>query len=459
MHRLAFLAVAAALLLLSCARPTGSTFAPPAGRGVDAVKQDVKICEREAEPGAGAYAEALGVGMVVRFGAIPAGTAAGAAAAAPPDTARPPGAPPPKGEINWGAVTTATLGTLAGVVFGPIVAMNKASDLVDEARQERFERCMVARGYSRTEPAARGGKEARSRQKTIGVLHLGAMEASLRDTIVGALAGPDHVISLGTAEDEAGLGGVAAELMRQRPDVLIASGPAAVAAIREVGGLTPMVAIVPEYDAVELDLARETGPFNGNLPAIASLGPRAEVRCLEALKLALPSLSRVAILGGHAGGAGARWRPDLKRALDRLGIEGVWIVVPPDNGEEAFALARERQPDALLVLAGSADSKSRKHIASLSAAHSLPAAMTAEDFVDVGGFMSCAADRADVWRRTAELAGSILGGRRADEIPIVEPVSWNIAVNSRVARTLSLNLHPDLLMRVRRVVTDSATPH
>ena len=458
--RLAVLAIAAPLLLLGCARATGTSLAPPADRGVDAVKQDVKACEREAEPGAGTYAGALGVGMLVRVGAVPAGTAAGAAAAPPEPARTPQGGPPPKGAeaVNWGAVTGAALGTLAGVFFGPVVAMSTASDLVNEARQERFERCLLGRGYARIDPGEKDSKSARSRQKTVGVLHLGPVDGPLRDTIAGTLAGPDRVISIGAAEDEAGLGGVAAELMRQRPDVLIADGPAAVAAIRQVRGSTPLVAVVPEYDAVELELARENGRFKGNLTAIAAPGPVAEARCLEALKLALPALSRVAIMRGLDGGAGALWRPELKRTLDRLGLEGLWIVVPPDNGEEAFELARERQPQALLVLAGAADARARRRLAALSAVHRLPAAMSVEDFVDVGGFISCAATRVDIWRQAAEMVSSILDGQRADELRIREPASWTVAVNRSAAQALKLDLQPELLMRVHRIVTESTGP-
>ena len=94
----------------------------------------------------------------------------------------------------------------------------------------------------------------------------------------------------------------------------------------------------------------------------------------------------------------------------------------------------------------------RQSIAAMSERYRLPAIYRSSDYVSAGGLMSYGANYADLCRRAAGYVDKILKGAKAGDLPIEQPVKFELVINQRVARAMGLTIPRDLLSRADRVL-------
>jgi putative tryptophan/tyrosine transport system substrate-binding protein len=176
---------------------------------------------------------------------------------------------------------------------------------------------------------------------------------------------------------------------------------------------------------------------------------------LEILKELVPSLSRVAVLWNVTyAPAGLRFK-GTEDAGRKLGIAVISARVrEPGDLERAFAELQRARAQAVIVMSDpmTAAYAQRKRIAELAAAHRLPAIYALREFVEAGGLISYAASLVDQYRRAARYVDRIFKGAKAGELPVEQPIAFELWINAKAAKAIAFAIPPSLLLRADRVI-------
>ena len=246
-------------------------------------------------------------------------------------------------------------------------------------------------------------------------------------------------------------GDLAAELVRLKVDVIVASNPAATLAAKKVTTSTPIV-MVHTPDPVQLGLVASLGRPGGNITGTTTLSADLSVKQLELLKEAIPEAARVAVLWNPVNPWHARALEGAQSAARSLGAQLRGVEVRA--GEEIVAAfgAITKRTDAVLVLSDPMTFFHRARIADLASKRRLPTMHGVRGYVDAGGLMSYWAHQADLYRRAASYVDRILKGAKPGDLPIEQPTKFELVINLKTARALGLTLPPSLLARADEVI-------
>ena len=94
----------------------------------------------------------------------------------------------------------------------------------------------------------------------------------------------------------------------------------------------------------------------------------------------------------------------------------------------------------------------QKHIVELAAKRRLPTIYPDSDWIQAGGLMSYGPDSADIYRRAAVYVDKVLKGRPPSDLPVQQPIKYDLMINLKTAKTLGLTIPPVVLMRAERVI-------
>ena len=208
-------------------------------------------------------------------------------------------------------------------------------------------------------------------------------------------------------------------------------------------------------DPLEAGLATNLARPGGNLTGI-TLDAGIEIwgKRLELLKEAVPSTAKAAFLGMREGWEGS-FGQFLRDAGRRLGISIVSMVPQagtPAEIERVFAEMGQQLADAVLV-SGEGDLYAHRHlIAELANKNRLPAICPYRDYVDAGVLMGYTVDLAELLKRMADDVHQILRGVKVGDIPIYQATKFELLINLKTAKALSLALPPALLARADEMI-------
>ena len=120
--------------------------------------------------------------------------------------------------------------------------------------------------------------------------------------------------------------------------------------------------------------------------------------------------------------------------------------------ETAFKEATKAGSAALAVTGSPFMNSNQKRIAELAIKHRLPAIYTRADYVASGGLMSYGADRTEPTKRAAYYVDRILKGAKPADLPVEQPMRFELVINLKTAKTLGLTIPPMVLTRATKVV-------
>ena len=119
--------------------------------------------------------------------------------------------------------------------------------------------------------------------------------------------------------------------------------------------------------------------------------------------------------------------------------------------EGAFRTAKAEQANAMYVLPSPTFARHRARLAELAVKHRLPGVYEDKQYVDAGGLMSYGPSFPDLFRRSASYVDRILKGAKPGDLPIEQPMKFELAINLRAAKALGLTIPPSLLLRADHV--------
>jgi len=248
---------------------------------------------------------------------------------------------------------------------------------------------------------------------------------------------------------------LALELVRLKVDIIVTSGgSAAVLAAKNATKTIPIV-MVTGSDPVGTGLVASLARPGENITGLSVGGPALYGKRLELLKETVPKISRVGVLRNPTHPASALDLKEIQTAAHALGLQLQSLELrTPDDIEGAFEAATEAQAQALLVTNESPISLSAggKRIVDLVAKSRLPAMYADREWPNAGGLMSYGANNVDLFSRAAIFVDKILKGAKPGDLPIEQPMKFELAINLKAAKQIGLTIPPNVLARADRVI-------
>jgi len=244
---------------------------------------------------------------------------------------------------------------------------------------------------------------------------------------------------------------LAAELVAQKVDLIVAGAAIAGRAAKEATTTIPVV-FVAVGDAVEFGLVSNLARPDANLTGTSFFSIELAAKRLAVLKDALPRVKRVGTVlnpetPGHASVLHAM--ETTARSLNlELQLFDVHRASDFDAALSAFAKGRV---EALAVPNQAMLNVNAERIANLAAARRLPSIGGAE-FADVGCLLGYGPSFIDLYRRAAVYVDKILKGARPRDLPVEQPTKFELVINMKTATALGVKLPESVLFRADRVI-------
>jgi putative ABC transport system substrate-binding protein len=245
---------------------------------------------------------------------------------------------------------------------------------------------------------------------------------------------------------------LAAELVRRRPDAIVAPSPVAIEAVRTATKTIPAVMIFAAADPVELGMVASLARPGGNITGVAlSAGTTLTSKRLELLKEVIPRAARIGLLTTKEPGARAQVR-EAEQAAAQLRVKLVVVEARGRDYERAFATLASERPDALCVLASVILNNDRMQIIELASRHRLPAIYQWREHVDAGGLMSFGSSLREIFQRVAIFVDRIFKGANPGDLPVEQPTQFELGINLKTAKALGITIPSSLLVRADHVI-------
>ena len=248
------------------------------------------------------------------------------------------------------------------------------------------------------------------------------------------------------------LPGLAEELVRIPSGVIIAAGgPVSAIAARKATDSVPIV-FTTISDPVKIGLVASINRPGGNVTGVAGLTSELDPKRMEMLLQVKPSTRLVgALVNPNRPGVDANIK-ELQAAAQTMGLELIIQKVGASEGlDAAFAELAEKKIDALVVTADPFFNFRRTQVMALVQRYAIPAVYQWREFVEEGGLMSYGPSIADAYHQSGVYAGRILKGAKPADLPVVQPTRFELVINLKTAKTLGLEISPQLLARANSV--------
>jgi putative ABC transport system substrate-binding protein len=307
-------------------------------------------------------------------------------------------------------------------------------------------------------PFASSAEEAK-KKFTVGLLHpgqstaVGARIAAVREGVDGLgksrSAGIEIVTRLADG-DLSRLPGLAADLVGNRIDVMVAAGPPAIEAASGATKSIPVIAIDLESDPVASGFVASLARPGGNITGVFLDFPDFSAKCLQLLVESVPGLAAIGILWDPTGSLQLK---SVEAAARGLGINTQVFEARRvgDLADAFYALDRSRL-QGLLCLSSPLIGGNPQLVADLAIRRNIPTISLFPDIAREGGLLAYGPDIQGLYRQAGAMAGKILHGANVAELPAERPTRFLLVANLRTAKLLGIALPTSILLRADEVI-------
>ncbi len=290
-----------------------------------------------------------------------------------------------------------------------------------------------------------------SRQSLVEAGRYAALMDGLRER--GYVEGKNFVLEARFADGHADrMDGLAAELVRQKVDLILSTGTPASRAAQRATTTIPIVVTVttdPVGDGLAASLARP----GGNITGMSSGAEDTVLKLLELLLVAVPKLTRIAVIANSENSTHSQQQSRLQAAAKQAGKQVVPVRVrTSEEIERGFATMNREHVDAVIILIDTFLFSQRTKIAALALKHRLPSIYPVAAYAEAGGLMSYGVDTNDNFRRAGIFVDKILKGTKPGDLPFEQPTRYNFVINRKTANALGVKISGELLTRADRVI-------
>jgi putative tryptophan/tyrosine transport system substrate-binding protein len=250
---------------------------------------------------------------------------------------------------------------------------------------------------------------------------------------------------------------VAAELVGLAPDVILAYGPPAVAALRRETRSIPIV-FAQVSNPLGAGFVESMAHPGGNITGFTNFELTIGGKWLEALKEIAPRVTRSAIISNPDNASQGGFLGAIEVAAASLGIQVVPVALraaaePERTITERAIDAFAREPNGgMIVLPDFITINLRQPIVTLAARNRLPTVYPFRFFATTGGLMSYGVDQIEQSRQAASYVDRILKGAKPADLPVQAPTKFELVINLKTAKTLDITVPPSLLARADELI-------
>jgi putative ABC transport system substrate-binding protein len=244
----------------------------------------------------------------------------------------------------------------------------------------------------------------------------------------------------------------AADLVRMKVDVIVASSNSAIIALKQATSTIPVV-MTTVSDPIGAGFIQSLGRPGGNITGLTVIGEDLSGKRLELLKEINPKITRVAVLRNLTIPTHAVLWKETQDAATSLGLRLIALDIRgPEDIEAAFRAMVKERSEAFMVLPEPITTTHRQKIVDLAAKNRLPGMYPFGDFVEAGGLIYYGPNRTEIWRRSAFYVDKILKGAKPADLPVEQPKKFEFIINLKAAKQIGLTIPPNVLARADKVI-------
>lgn len=242
----------------------------------------------------------------------------------------------------------------------------------------------------------------------------------------------------------------ATEFVQKKVDVIVTSAYGVVAA-KQATSTIPIV-FAAYGDAVSNGIVGSVARPGGNVTGLSIQPRELSSKRLELLRDIIPNVRRLAALVNANYSGVAQEVIGIRTASAALNIEANILEIQTADDIEAALATLAGQTDALYVYSEPLTNSNRHQIIRAATAAKIPTIFGFREFVDAGGLISYGPDFTDLFKRAAEFADKILRGAPPADMPVQQPVKFDLIINLKAAKALGLKISETVLIRADEVI-------
>jgi ABC-type uncharacterized transport system substrate-binding protein len=243
---------------------------------------------------------------------------------------------------------------------------------------------------------------------------------------------------------------IAAEFVRLKVDVIVTAGSAVPAAKQATSGIPIVFAVA--NDPVGSGLVSSLSRPGGNVTGLSVQETDLVGKRLELLREVVPGLHRLAVLANAGYPESVLAMAEVEALAHRLGLAVTRLEIRRAEDIAPAFEGLKRQADALYVVGDGLVNTNHTRVITFALAARLPTTFNSRGYVVAGALMSYGPNFPDLFRQTANYVDKILRGAKPTDLPVEQPIKFDLVINLTTAKALGLTMSPAFLARADEVI-------
>ena len=299
-------------------------------------------------------------------------------------------------------------------------------------------------------PPVIGFLSARSPVESAGLVAAFRRGLAENGTIEGLSVAIDYRWALGEYDR---LPAMASELVHRPIAVFVTvGGEASVRAAMAATKNIPIIGIFAD-DPVASGLVASLNRPGGNTTGVFNFNPALEAKRLGLLHELVPQAATIGVLVNPNYPPAASQLKGVEEAARTIGL-GTLAMRASNDGEieAAFESAIQQRIRILAVTSDPFFNTRSDRLVALATRHAVPTVYPFREYVAAGGLMSYGVDLSEMYRQVGIYAGQVVKGVKPADLPIMQPIKFELVINVNTARTLGLTIPSTLLASADEVI-------
>jgi len=245
---------------------------------------------------------------------------------------------------------------------------------------------------------------------------------------------------------------LAAELVRMKVDVIVASSTPATSAAQKATTTIPIV-MGTIGDPVGSGFVKSLARPEGNITGLTNMAVELSPKHLEMLLTVIPKLANVAVLLNPDNSSNIETLKSVQAAAKKAGVRTLSAEARTSlEIESVFPMMVRERAKAVIIAQDGLFIVQRDQVAKLAAKHRLPAIGAIREYAEDGILMSYGPSFADMYRRVATYVDKILKGAKPGDLPVEQPTKFELFINHKTAKSFGLVIPQSLLISAAKVI-------